>query len=135
MLRLPCTLFLGSGGLAVPKPVRHFLDTADVILGIGCSFTETNFGVAMPKGTSIIHATLDPDHLNKDVPAAIGLVGDAGLTLAALLAELKPLIPAARDAPRGQSGPPFGERVALQPRFNGYRRRVNGGRTTRLEDV
>src|SRR5262249_4395717 len=26
-------LALGSGGLAVPKPVRHFLDTADVILG------------------------------------------------------------------------------------------------------
>ena len=91
-------LALGSGGLAVPKPVRHFLDTADVIFGIGCSFTETNFGVAMPKGTPIIHATLDPDHLNKDVPAAIGLVGDAGLTLAAVLAELKPLITAPRDA-------------------------------------
>ncbi len=90
-------LALGSGGLAVPKPVRHFLDTADVIFGIGCSFTETNFGVAMPKGTPIIHATLDPDHLNKDVPATIGLVGDAGLTLDALIKELAPLIPSPRD--------------------------------------
>jgi thiamine pyrophosphate-dependent acetolactate synthase large subunit-like protein len=78
--------------------VRHFLDTADVIFGIGCSFTETNFGVAMPKGKVMIHATLDPDHLNKDIPAAIGLVGDAGLTLDALLAELKGLVPAPRDA-------------------------------------
>jgi thiamine pyrophosphate-dependent acetolactate synthase large subunit-like protein len=89
-------LALGSGGLAVPRTVRHFLDRADLIFGLGCSFTETNFGVAMPKGTPIIHATLDPDHLNKDVAAAVGLVGDAGLTLEALLAELQPLIPAPR---------------------------------------
>jgi thiamine pyrophosphate-dependent acetolactate synthase large subunit-like protein len=91
-------LSLGSGGLAVPKPVRHFLDRADVIFGVGCSFTETSFGVAMPKGKTVIHATLDPNHLNKDVPAAIGLIGDAGLTLDALLAELQRLIPAPRDA-------------------------------------
>jgi thiamine pyrophosphate-dependent acetolactate synthase large subunit-like protein len=87
-------LALGSGGVAVPKPVRHFLDTADVILGIGCSFTETHFGVAMPKGRTIIHATLDPDHLNKDVACTLGLVGDAGLTLDALLAELPRHAPA-----------------------------------------
>ena len=38
-------------------------------------------------GVRIIQATLDPDHLNKDVRVEIGLVGDAGLTLDALLAE------------------------------------------------
>ncbi len=86
-------LALGSGGLAIPAPVRHFLDHADVILGIGCSFTETSFGVAMPKGKTIIHATLDPDHLNKDVKVEMGLVGDAALTLDALLAELAGLAP------------------------------------------
>jgi thiamine pyrophosphate-dependent acetolactate synthase large subunit-like protein len=91
-------LALGSGGLAVPKTVRHFLDRADVIFGIGCSFTETNFGIAMPKDKSIIHATLEPDHLNKDVAAQIGLIGDAGLTLDALLAELSTLVPIARDS-------------------------------------
>jgi thiamine pyrophosphate-dependent acetolactate synthase large subunit-like protein len=91
-------LALGSGGLAVPRPVRHFLDEADVILGIGCSFTETNFGVAMPKDGTIIHGTLDPDHLNKDVAATIGLIGDATLTLEGLLAELTATISAPRDA-------------------------------------
>ncbi len=90
-------LALGSGGLAVPRPVRHFLDEADLILGVGCSFTETNFGVAMPKGKAIIHATLDPDHINKDVAAAIGLIGDAGLTLEGLVAELAGTVPSARD--------------------------------------
>jgi acetolactate synthase-1/2/3 large subunit len=90
-------LALGSGGLAVPKTVRHFLDHANLILGLGCSFTETNFAVAMPKGKKIIHATLDPDHLNKDVPATLGLVGDAGVILDGLLAELAPMIPTPRD--------------------------------------
>ncbi|NMJ43451.1 thiamine pyrophosphate-requiring protein [Roseomonas sp. JC162] len=91
-------LALGSGGLAIPKPVRHFLDNADLILGIGCSFTETNFGVKMPAGKKIIHATLDPDHLNKDVACDIGLVGDAALTLDALIAELEGRVKEARDA-------------------------------------
>jgi acetolactate synthase-1/2/3 large subunit len=93
-------LALGSGGLAVPKTVRHFLDQADVIFGIGCSFTESNFAVAMPKGKKIIHATLDPDHLNKDIAATLGLVGDAGVTLDGLLAELAPMI----STPRNYSG-------------------------------
>ncbi|MCG6859023.1 MAG: thiamine pyrophosphate-requiring protein [Salaquimonas sp.] len=81
-------LALGSGGNAIPKTVRHFLDEADIIFGIGCSFTETAFGVAMPPEKTIIHATLDPDHVNKDVEAQVALVGDAGLTLDAILAEL-----------------------------------------------
>ena len=90
-------LSLGSGGNAIPAPVRHFLDQSDVIFGIGCSFTETNFGVSMPKGKTIIHATLDSAHLNKDVRSALGLVGDAALTLDALLAELGTLITSPRD--------------------------------------
>src|SRR5258708_24733600 len=59
-------LSLGSGGLAVPRPVPKFLAEADVIFRIGCSFPETHFGIAMPKGKTIIHSTLDPAHLNKD---------------------------------------------------------------------
>ena len=74
-------LSLGSGGNAVPKTVHHFIEKSDLIIGIGCSFTETNFGIKFPKGKKFIHATLDPNHLNKDVVSAIGLVGDAGLTL------------------------------------------------------
>jgi thiamine pyrophosphate-dependent acetolactate synthase large subunit-like protein len=90
-------LSLGSGGNAVPKPVHHFVANADLIIGIGCSFTETNFGIKFPKGKKFIHATLDPNHLNKDVVSAIGLVGDAGLTLNALIGELSQSIKSNRD--------------------------------------
>jgi thiamine pyrophosphate-dependent acetolactate synthase large subunit-like protein len=91
-------LSLGSGGVAVPKTVRYFLDHADVIFGIGCSFTETSFGVPMPKGKTMIHATLDPNHLNKDIAADVGLIGDAALTLDALLEELKSHLKTKRDS-------------------------------------
>ena len=91
-------LSLGSGGVAVPKTVRYFLDHADVIFGIGCSFTETSFGVPMPKGKTMIHATLDPNHLNKDIAADVGLIGDAALTLDALLEELKSHVKAKRNS-------------------------------------
>jgi thiamine pyrophosphate-dependent acetolactate synthase large subunit-like protein len=90
-------LSLGSGGNAVPKPVHHFVQNADVIIGIGCSFTETNFGIKFPKGKTYIHATLDPNHLNKDIVSAVGLVGDAKLTLAALIGELRQTIKSNRD--------------------------------------
>jgi thiamine pyrophosphate-dependent acetolactate synthase large subunit-like protein len=91
-------LSLGSGGLAVPRAVPKFLTEADVIFGIGCSFTETNFGVKIPGGKTIIHSTLDPNHLNKDVECKIGLVGDAGLVLDALLEEIGKSVKAKRDA-------------------------------------
>ena len=91
-------LSLGSGGVAVPKTVRYFLDHADVIFGIGCSFTETSFGVPMPKGKTMIHATLDANHLNKDIAADVGLIGDAALTLDALLGELKSHLKTKRDS-------------------------------------
>lgn len=77
-------LSLGSGGRANPRAVKRFLEEADVILGIGCSFALTGFGVQMPKGKTIIHATLDPMDLNKDVLAQHALIGDARLTLQAL---------------------------------------------------
>jgi acetolactate synthase I/II/III large subunit len=77
-------LSLGSGGRANPRAVKTFLADADVILGVGCSFALTGFGVPMPRGKTIIHATLDALDLNKDVAAQYGLIGDAKLTLAAL---------------------------------------------------
>jgi acetolactate synthase-1/2/3 large subunit len=82
-------LSLGSGGLAIPQSVRTFLDKSDLILGIGCSFTETNFGVKMPAGAKIIQATLDASDINKDIPVALGVAGDAKLVLQGLIGEVQ----------------------------------------------
>jgi thiamine pyrophosphate-dependent acetolactate synthase large subunit-like protein len=82
-------LSLGSGGRSLPEPVHHFLRQCDVILGLGCSFATTNYGVAMPPGKVVIHATLDPADINKDVAADHVLLGDAGLVLEAVLSAVK----------------------------------------------
>jgi acetolactate synthase I/II/III large subunit len=90
-------LSLGSGGLAIPAPVHHFLKESDLILGLGCSFTQTNFGVAMPAGKSIIHATLDPTDVNKDVACKLAVLGDAKLVLQALIEEVSRTQKSPRD--------------------------------------
>ena len=83
-------LSLGVGSRAIPKPVRHFLNNADVIFGVGCSFTTTNYGVRLPRqGPTYIQSTLDPGDLNKDLPVQHALIGDADLTLCALVAEVR----------------------------------------------
>ena len=91
-------LSLGSGGRANPRAVKTYLNEADVILGVGCSFALTGFGVPMPRGRTIIHATLDPMDLNKDVAVQYGLIGDAQLTLAGLTAAMDGLDHTQADA-------------------------------------
>jgi acetolactate synthase-1/2/3 large subunit len=91
-------LALGSGGNAYPKPVSHFLRAADVIFGIGCSFTESPFAIAIPKGKVLIHSTIDPVDLNKTLPTQYALIGDAQLTLRALLDAVRKQVSSKRDA-------------------------------------
>jgi acetolactate synthase I/II/III large subunit len=93
-------LALGSGGHAIPRPVQQFLTATDVLFGIGCSFTTTNYGVRLPAGKVVIQATLDPADLNKDYPIDYGLIGDAGLTLTALVEAVRERL---GGKPRGRS--------------------------------
>jgi acetolactate synthase I/II/III large subunit len=92
-------LALGSGGAAYPATVQHFIDRADVVFGIGCSFSETAFGVSFPPGKMVVHATLDASDLNKSVVARHALLGDARLTLRMLIDQCRSLLGStARDA-------------------------------------
>jgi acetolactate synthase-1/2/3 large subunit len=90
-------LYLGCANRSQPKAVMDFLRGSDLIFGIGCSFSTTSFGIPMPKGIPLVHATLDPADLYKDVIPTWTLAGDAKLTLRALLAELRRQAP---DRPR-----------------------------------
>jgi thiamine pyrophosphate-dependent acetolactate synthase large subunit-like protein len=104
-------LSLGSGGRSISKQLHHFLTSADVILGIGCSFTTTNYGVPMPKGKVMIQATLDPADLAKDISIDHALIGDAALTLEALIAEVKARL---GGKPRGRAAAVTGEIAKLK---------------------
>jgi acetolactate synthase I/II/III large subunit len=81
----------------VPRTVPWFLDRADLIFGIGCSFSETPFGVKIPSGRTIIHSAADATDLNKGVIAQHALIGDAQLVLAAMIDECRKLLDGLRD--------------------------------------
>ena len=82
-------LALGSGGRSIAKPVHHFLQKSDLLFGIGCSFSRTHFGVTIPDGKRVVHATLDPADINKDVAVESALIGDAGLILYGLVEAIR----------------------------------------------
>jgi thiamine pyrophosphate-dependent acetolactate synthase large subunit-like protein len=62
-------------------PSHHFLSQADVVFGIGCSFTRHGMATNIPAGMTIIHATNDERDLNKNYAADHPILGDAKLVL------------------------------------------------------
>jgi len=105
-------LSLQSGGRSYSAELHAFLCRADVIFGVGASFTQTAFGIPWPRylGTAaIIQSTVDTADLHKDVAIDLGLVGDARLTLAAVLAEVRALLP----GPRGRAAKTTAEIASL----------------------
>ena len=90
-------LALGTGGGGVMSgPSHHFLSQADLVLGIGCSFTKHGMASNIPAGKTIIHATNDERDLNKNYTADYPILGDARHVL-------RQLIEAAEDLLRGRS--------------------------------
>src|SRR5476649_743576 len=84
-------LALGSGGNTFSGQGRMFLYTkADLIFGIG---TELNLHPLatppLPKNARIIHATNDTRDLHKTHNTQVALLGDAKLTLAAVIEAVK----------------------------------------------
>ena len=82
-------LALGTGGPAVSGPMLHSLREADVVLGIGCSFTRHGMAASIPAGKTIIHATNDERDLNKSYAADHPLLGDARLVLRQFIETVK----------------------------------------------
>jgi len=75
-------LALGTaGGGVMSGPSHHFLSQADVVFGIGCSFTRHGMATNIPAGKTIIHATNDERDLNKNYAADHPILGDAKLVL------------------------------------------------------
>jgi thiamine pyrophosphate-dependent acetolactate synthase large subunit-like protein len=74
-------LALGAGGPSVSGPTLHYLREADVVFGIGCSFTRHGMAASIPAGKRLIHATNDERDLNKSYAADYPLLGDARLVL------------------------------------------------------
>ncbi len=84
-------LALGSGGNGFTGHGAHFLySRADLILAIGTGLNRHPLTTPpLPNGVRIIHATNDTRDLHKSYPTEVALLGDARLTLAALIDAVK----------------------------------------------
>ena len=88
----------GTGSSSSSDTVYELLERADVMCGIGCSFTQTTFGIPIPTGKTLIHMTNDADDINKDHVSRFAVVGDAKLVLTQLLDVLQQQMGAPRPA-------------------------------------
>ena len=77
-------LAAGAGGLSIAHAAAFALRECDVVLGVGCSFTQGSFSPPIPPGKVVIHATNDPRDLDKHVQATHAVIGDAQLVLGQL---------------------------------------------------
>ena len=84
-------LSIGTGGLTYTAGIAHFLGRADLILGVGCSFSRGSFSTTLPAGKRMMQITAGERDVNKDYPIELAVIGDAQLVLRQLLAELRGL--------------------------------------------
>jgi len=72
-------LHLGMPGMHGEVHVNRAIQHADLIIGIGLRFDDRVTGntVGFAPRARIIHIELDPSEIGKNVPVALGLVGDA----------------------------------------------------------
>ena len=82
-------LSLGAGCGTTTLAAHNWLKKSDVVLVLGSSLTRTPYGQALSSEKTLLHNTIDPEDLNKDEAATVGLVGDTKLTLLALMEEFK----------------------------------------------
>ncbi|MBT3536271.1 MAG: hypothetical protein HN478_20490, partial [Rhodospirillaceae bacterium] len=82
-------LALGAGSGATTLPAHRWLTDSDVLLALGSSLTRSPYGQPVRPGKLLIHNSVNPDDINKDEAADIGLIGDTQLTIQALIEEIK----------------------------------------------
>lgn len=78
-------LALGCAGGARPDAVIHYLEQADLILGLGTSFTHSDYITPLPtRGKRLLQLTNWEGDISKDYPIEHGVIGDARLSIEAM---------------------------------------------------
>ena len=85
-------LHLGMPGMHGEVHVNRAIQHADLIVGVGLRFDDRVTGntAAFAPRAKIVHIELDPSEVGKNVPAAVGLVGDCRDILRRLLPLVRP---------------------------------------------
>ncbi len=87
-------LFAGSVGQTGTIPGNRIASTADVVISVGCRFTDWSAS-SYAKGVTfsipdakLIHIDIDPHEIGKNYPAEVGIVADAQRAVAAIVDSL-----------------------------------------------
>ncbi len=79
-------LSLGCAGGSRRSEALHFLNRCDSLIGLGTSFTHSDYITPFPtKGRSIAQLTNWEGDISKDYPVDLGVIGDAKATIAAMI--------------------------------------------------
>ncbi|MGH2542566.1 MAG: thiamine pyrophosphate-dependent enzyme, partial [Ardenticatenaceae bacterium] len=82
-------LSLGTGASSGTLMVHLFLEKTDFVLGVGTSFTMSNFNAPMPRGVTLAQVTNCAEDVNKDYRIDLGAIGDAKVVLRQMIEEVK----------------------------------------------
>ena len=83
---------LAAGATILHPAARAFLAESDLMLAVGTRFTEEEtdrWGLCMPD--SLIHIDIDPEEIDRNYPATVGVVGDARAALQLINTQLQDL--------------------------------------------
>ena len=82
-------LSAGTGGHTIAAAAAHCLRTADLVFGIGASFSRGGFSAPIPPGKTLVQVTGDPRDIDRDYPIDLAVIGDARLVLRQLIDAVK----------------------------------------------
>lgn len=83
---------LAAGATILHPAARAFLAESDLMLAVGTRFTEEEsdrWGLCLPG--SLIHIDVDPEEIDRNYPATVGVVGDARAALQMINGQLQDL--------------------------------------------
>jgi acetolactate synthase-1/2/3 large subunit len=87
---IPADHPLHLGYLSGQLPVRDYLARCDLLVAVGTRFSFiTTDRWALPLPRPIVHIDIDPEEIDKNYPAAVGVVGDAAAALRAIIRQLQ----------------------------------------------
>ncbi len=83
--------WLGMLGMHGSYEANNAMHDCDLMISIGARFDDRVTGRldAFSPNSRKVHIDIDPSSINKNVPVDIGIIGDAGAVMAAMLAEWK----------------------------------------------
>ena len=94
-------LSLGSVSGVMNEAARNFMQQADLVCGIGTSFTKHIMSMPIPAGTTVIQLTNNPRDIAKDYDIDVAAVGDAKLALGGLTEACRDLMGGSSNAHDG----------------------------------